>query len=238
MISFIFPAFNEAENIKRFTTEVMPVFDQLGESYEIIIVDDGSRDETAAVARGLNHPAVRLVQHDRNRGLGAAIRTGIKEAKGDIVITMDSDLTFSPTLVAPMLERFRRGDVDVVSGSPKLAGFGKDIPSYRVFVSHAATLIYRLVMGARVTTVSPIFRLYKREQLLSLPLQSTGFDINAEILFYLIRNGARIAEIPAPLTQRLHGESKLNYRKEMIRHLRLLRRMLALRFQKPKRETV
>ncbi len=234
MISFIFPAFNEAENIKRFSAEVIQVFDQLHEPYEIIIVDDGSHDETASVTRGLNHVAVRLIQHDRNRGLGAAIRTGIQEAKGDVVITMDSDLTFAPSLVAPMLERFRRGDVDVVSGSPKLAGYGKDIPSYRVFVSHAATLVYRMVMGARVTAVSPIFRLYKRDLVATLPLQSTGFDINAEILFYLIRNGARIGEVPAPLTQRIHGESKLNYRKEMVRHWRLLRRMIALRLQRKK----
>src|SRR5574337_469068 len=176
MISFVFPAYNEAENLRRFPAEVVPVFQRLGEPYEVVIVDDGSVDETAAVAASLGGP-VRLVKHDRNRGLGAAIRTGIREAKGDLVITMDSDLTFSPELVPRLLERFRKGDVDVVSGSPKLAGYGKDIPSYRIFISHAATLVYALVMGAKVTAISPIFRLYKRDQLLKLPLQSTGFDI-------------------------------------------------------------
>ncbi len=229
MVSIIFPAFNEAENIRRFQMEVIPEFIKLGVPFEIIIVDDGSTDETAAVASSFGQ-YVRCVRHDRNRGLGAAVRTGIAEAKGDIVITMDADLTFAPQLVAKLLERFREGDVDVVSGSPKLAGYGKDIPSYRIFVAHIATLIYQLVMGAKVTAVSPILRLYKRDQLLELPLQSTGFDINAEILFYLIRNNRKIAEIPAPLTQRIHGESKLNYGKEMRRHLRLLKRMVALRF--------
>lgn len=228
MISFVFPAFNEAENLKRFPTEVIPVFDRIGEPYEIVVVDDGSGDATASVAEGLG-PKVRLVRHDHNRGLGAAIRTGIAHSQGDLVITMDTDLTFAPELVPSLLERYKKGDVDVVSGSPKLAGYGKDIPSYRVFISHVATLVYRVIMGAKVTAVSPIFRLYKREMLQGLPLQATGFDINAEILFHLIRRGARIAEVPAALTQRIHGESKLNYKKEMRRHLRLIRRMLWLR---------
>lgn len=230
MITFAFPAFNEAENLRRFPAEVIPVFNALNEPYEIVVVDDGSTDATAAVARALGAP-VRLVQHERNRGLGAAIRTAIKEAKGDILITMDTDLTFAPSLVPVLLERFRKGDVDVVCGSPKLAGYGKDIPSYRLFVSHVASLVYRVVLGARLSTVTPIFRLYKREQLLSLPLQATGFDINAEILFYLVRAGRRIAEVPAALTQRIHGESKLEYRKEMKRHLRLLKRMITLRLR-------
>lgn len=229
MVSIIFPAFNEVENLRRFQTEVIPEFFRLGTPFEIIVVDDGSTDETASIASSLDH-SVRCVRHDRNRGLGAAVRTGISEAQGELVVTMDTDLTFAPTLVAKLLERFRVGDVDVVSGSPKLAGYGKDIPSYRIFVSRIATLIYQIVMGAKITAISPILRLYKREQLLELPLQSTGFDINAEILFYLIRNGRKIAEIPAPLTQRIHGESKLNYVKEMRRHLRLLQRMIALRF--------
>lgn len=230
MITFAFPAFNEAESLKRFPTEVIPVFDGLGEAYEILVVDDGSTDDTAEVARSLG-PKVRLVQHDRNRGLGAAVRTALKEAKGDLLVTMDADLTFAPPLVPVLLERFRKGDVDVVCGSPKLAGYGKDIPSYRLFVSHVASLVYRVVLGARLSTVTPIFRLYKREQLLSLPLQATGFDINAEILFYLVRAGRKIAEVPAALTQRIHGESKLEYRKEMKRHLRLLKRMVMLRLK-------
>jgi dolichol-phosphate mannosyltransferase len=230
MISFIFPAFNEADNLKRFPGEVIPVFDRLGEPYEIVIVDDGSVDDTAVVARGLGD-RVHVVQHDRNKGLGAAIRTGIANAKGDVVITMDTDLTFAPELVASLLERFKRGDVDVVSGSPKLAGYGKDIPTYRVLVGKISTLVYSLIFGRHITAVSPVFRLYRRADLIDLPLQSTGFDINAEILFFLVQRGKKVAEVPAALTQRVHGVSKLNYKREMKRHLRLVWRMLKLRYK-------
>jgi dolichol-phosphate mannosyltransferase len=229
MISFIFPAFNEAENLRRFPTEVFPIFDALGEPYEVVIVDDGSMDDTYAVATALGN-RVHVAKHEKNKGLGAAIRTGIAAATGDLVITMDTDLTFSPALVPTLLERFRKGDVDVVSGSPKLAGYGKDIPSYRVLIGMISTLVYSFIFGRKITAVSPIFRLYRRADLMAIPLQSTGFDINAEILFFLIQNGKRVAEIPAPLTQRIHGSSKLNYRREMKRHLRLVFRMLKLRF--------
>ena len=228
MISFIFPAYNEAENLKRIPQEVIPVFDALGMPYEIVVIDDGSRDETAAVAESLGGP-VRLVKHEQNAGLGSAVRTGIRESKGDLVVTMDSDLTFAPALVKELLARYQQGDVDVVSGSPKLAGYGKDIPSYRIFISHIATMIYKVVVGANVTAVSPIFRLYQREHLMELPIKATGFDINAEILFHLVRRGRRVAEIPAPLTVRIHGESNLDYRKEMKRHLRLIASMLKMR---------
>lgn len=228
MISFVFPAYNEAENLKRIPSEVIPVFDALQMPYEIVVIDDGSKDETAVIAESLGGP-VRLVKHEKNGGLGAAVRTGIRESQGDLVVTMDSDLTFAPELVKQLLDRYNAGDVDVVSGSPKLAGYGKDIPSYRIFISHLATLVYKVVVGANVTAVSPIFRLYKREHLLELPIKATGFDINAEILFHLVRRGRRVAEIPAPLTVRIHGESKLDYRKEMKRHARLILRMLKMR---------
>jgi dolichol-phosphate mannosyltransferase len=230
MISFIFPAYNEAENLKRFPTEVIPIFDALGQSYEIVVVDDGSFDATAEVARTLGSN-VRLVQHEKNKGLGSAVRTGIANAKGDLVITMDTDLTFAPSDVPKLLERYAKGDVDVVSGSPKTAGYGKDIPSYRVIIGKLSTLIYSLIFGSKITAVTPIFRLYKRADLIDLPLTATGFDINAEILFYLVRRGKKVGEVPTMLTQRIHGESKLDYRKEMKRHLRLVWRMIKMRFE-------
>lgn len=228
MISFVFPAFNEAGNLRRFTSEVIPVFDKLSTPYEILVVDDGSKDATAEIARGLG-PKVRLLQHGQNQGLGAALRTGFAAAQGELVITMDTDLTFAPSLVESMLTRYQVGDAEVVSGSPKLAGFGKEIPSYRIFISNAATAVYSALLGIHISAVSPIFRLYRRADLLALPLSATGFEINAEILFGLIKAGKRVVEIPAPLTLRTEGESKLDYPRELRRHLRLVGRMVKWR---------
>lgn len=223
-LSVIFPAFNEAENLARFPTEVLPELDRLGVSYEVLVIDDGSTDDTARVARNVGR-AVRLVSHSRNSGLGAAIRTGIAEATGDLVITMDTDLTFSPTLIAQLVQRFDRGDVDVVLGSPKLAGYGAEIPSYRILISRAATVVYSLLLGRHLSAVSPIFRLYRRADLVELPLHANGFEINAEILFHLLRRGCRVTEVPTPLTQRIYGTTKLSYPREIRRHVRLVATM-------------
>src|SRR6516164_9844106 len=186
-LSVICPAFNEAANLVRFPSELIPVLNGLGRSYEVVVVDDGSSDDTAKVAAELG-PPVRLIKHDRNRGLGAAIRTGISAGRGELVVTLDTDLTFSPTLIPALLERFDKGDVDVVSGSPRLAGYANEIPSYRIFVGRMSTVIYTAILGTHVTSVSPILRLYRRQDLLDLDLRAVGFDINAEILFGLVRN--------------------------------------------------
>ena len=228
LLTIVVPAWNEADNLRRYSSELLPVLESLQMPYEVVIVDDGSTDDTRRIAEAMG-PAVRVVSHDHNRGLGAAIRTGFDAARGTLVVTLDADLTFSPVLIRQLLERFQRGDVDVVTGSPKLAGYGEDIPSYRIVISRLATLVYSTILGTWVTAVSPIFRLYRRDDLRELDLRSVGFDINAEILFALLKRGKRLAEIPAPLTQRIHGQSRLNYRKEIVRHLRLSARMAAWR---------
>lgn len=225
MLSVVIPAWNEAKNVGRYPAELLPVLQTIDMPFEVVIVDDGSRDDTARLAEELGD-WVRVVRHERNRGLAAALRTGFAAARGELLVTLDADLTFAPDLIPKLLERFQAGDVDIVSGSPKLAGFGDEIPTYRVLVSHAATAVYSNLLGQHVTAVSPILRLYRTADLQGLELCSAGFEINAEILYCLIRRGKRVAEIPAPLTQRIHGQSSLNYRREMLRHLKLVRRMV------------
>jgi dolichol-phosphate mannosyltransferase len=225
MLSIVIPAYNEADALRRYPAELLPALTALGRPFEVVIVDDGSADETQELARAMGSP-VRVVPHPENRGLSAAVQTGIAAAAGELVVLLDADLTFAPALIARLLERFDRGDVDVVSGSPKLAGFADDIPRWRVAVSRVATRVYSGLLGGRITSISPIFRLYRREHLLEiLPVRARGFEINAEILFELIKRGRRVAEVPAPLTQRLTGTSKLDYRKELARNARLAGRI-------------
>jgi glycosyltransferase involved in cell wall biosynthesis len=224
VLTVVIPAWNEAQNLRRYPGELFPVLAELGTPVEAVIVDDGSTDDTARVASELGAPA-RLVSHARNQGLGAALRTGFAAAKGELLLTLDADLTFAPSLIPVLLRRFQQGDVDVVSGSPKLAGYAADVPPFRIAVSRVATFVYSRMLGADITSVSPILRLYRTADLRELDLASVGFDINAEILFGLIRKGKRVAEVPAPLTQRVFGQSSLNYRREIVRHLRLVSRM-------------
>jgi len=226
-LSVVIPCCNEELNVPRYAVELWPVLEFLGVEFEVIVVDDGSKDKTAAEVNKIAKPQIRLVRHEVNKGLGAAMRTGLAAATGDRLIFLDGDLTFNPMLIPRLWQAMReRPEVDFVIGSPNLGGYGENIPTWRLLISKAANGVYRLLLGGPITSINQIFRLYKIEQLKQLPLAAVGFDINAEILFKLVFLGRKFIEVPTELTQRLHGVSKLNYAREMRRHLVLVIKIL------------
>ena len=223
ILTVILPCYNEEENIKRIPGELMPILRETGMDCEIIIIDDGCTDNTVSIARNLNIPQLKIIQHGKNKGLGEAIKTGFANVSGDIVITLDADFTFHPGLIIPLLERFKKNDVDLVIGSPKLTGLYENVPFYRIIMSKGANLVYGFLFNKPVTAISQILRLYRAKDIKGLKIDTTGFDVFAEILFKLVVvQNKRFAEIPAPLSSRIYGVSKLDYKKETIRHLRLL----------------
>lgn len=225
-ISIILPCYNEEQNVLRIESELLPVLRSFNVGYEVICIDDGSKDNTYNELEKLSSSVkqIRIIKHELNKGLGAAVRAGIESATGELTITLDADFTFHPRQIPNLLQRFKQEDVDFVIGSPYLAGYEKDIPFYRKFLSWMVNLLYTIVLLRKITAVSPIFRLYKTQDLKEIisSIKTTGFDINAEILFRLLQNKKRFAEIPASLTTRIYGESKLNNFKEIKNHLKLL----------------
>lgn len=230
-LSVILPAYNEAENVKRFPTELVPYLDQLDLEYEIILIDDGSNDGTPEAAEALQIPQLRIVRHDQNRGVGAAVRTGIGSATGELLVMLDTDLTFHPRYIQDLLTRFNQNDVDFIIGSPRLASFSREIQWYRRFISICAGKVYSLLLGRRITAVTPIFRLYRTKDLKDLMLEAEKFDITVEILFKLISEGKRYAEVPVPLEVRKFGESKLDYHREIVRHAKMILRIIKWRIE-------
>lgn len=230
-LSVVIPCYNEEQNVPRFAEELWPILKGLGYDFEIIIVDDGSRDETVREIKKINKPEICLVRHDTNRGLGVAIRTGINASSGELLVVLDADLTFHPNLISRLLEeRNVHPEADFIIGSPNLGGYGKDIPVWRLIISKVANGVYRVLLGREITSINQIFRLYKTEQLKGLKLEAVGFDINAEILFKLVFKGKNFIEVPAKLTNRLHGKSKLNYAREIRRHLILIFKIIKWKF--------
>lgn len=232
-LSVVVPCYNEEDNIKRFEDELIGELVQLGMPFEIVAVDDGSTDATLELLVGMaeRFDNFRVVSHKENSGLGAAIRTGIGAAKGEWLVTIDADLTFHPKQIKLLVERMKCQDVDCVIGDPKANGYSKDIPFYRIAISNIGSLIYRLAIGRNVSSVTPIFRLYKTEQLTKLALSTTGFGINAEILSKLIIDKRATAEIPVVLTNRQFGYSKLDNIKEMRRQLYLASKIVLWRLK-------
>ncbi len=231
--SVVIPCFNEEENVKRIVPELFPVLDSLGESFEVLAIDDGSKDGTAEEFRNIKRPEFRAVKHEVNRGLAEAMKTGIREAKGELLIFLDSDFTFDPRLIPGFYRAFQAyPGIDFVTGSPNLGGYGKDIAAYRVIISKLANRLYAFLLGERTTSVNQIFRLYKTPIVKALHLTSRGYEINAEILFKLVFAGKKFVEIPAALTTRRFGVSKLNYPREIRRHALLVLKTIWWRFHR------
>lgn len=233
MLSIIIPCYNEEENLKTYEKELFPHLNKLNKKYEVVLVNDGSKDKTLSEMEKLKekYKNIKIVNYSPNGGLGYAVKQGIKAAEGNLVVTLDSDLTFHPNLISNLLERYNKGDVDCVIGSPTLAGYDKSVPLYRIFLSKSANMLYWIILGKKITAVSPIFRLYKTEKIKNLDIESNKFEINSEILFKLLKNKCKVAEIPAALTVRKHGVSKLDNKKEIINHLKLMAKMLIWKFK-------
>jgi dolichol-phosphate mannosyltransferase len=229
MISIIIPFYNEAENVRHYDQDLFPEIDTIsqktGERFHFIFVDDGSQDDTVKLLQRVakDRPEVKILLHEVNRGMGNAIKTGLSASDDDLIITMDSDLTFRPEDVILLIEKFHETNADCVSGSPYLQrGLLEEVTPLRLFLSASVNFLYRLLLGKKITSVSPIFRLYKREELEKITISSSNFEINAEIISKFIIAKKNVVEVPVPLLRRKYGYSKINIRKEIKNNIIIL----------------
>ena len=237
MISVIIPLYNEEENVLLYPEHLMPVAESVirkyGEDCEFVFVDDGSRDSTLERLNTLRGgaPGITVVSHGTNKGMGAAIRTGLAHARGDLVITMDSDLTYRPGDIEKLLAAYRETGADCISASPyRGSDLANDVSSpFRLFISRAVNFLYRVLLGSDITCVSGIFRLYRKEALDELTLRSNNFEIDAEIISKLILRGRSVREIGVKLHGREYGESKLDVKKEVRNNLMILGKIFRAR---------
>ena len=215
--------FNEAANAETTLRRVEEVLASFSGTYEIIAVNDGSLDNTLDVLNRFARQGKKLkvVSYSKNAGRGMALRKGFKESSGEIIVSIDADLSYSPQYILDFVETLRREpEVDLVLASPYMPGGGvKDVPVLRLFVSKLGNRILRLVMPNRIYTSTGIFRAYRKKVLDSLELESDGKEIHLEILSKALALGYRVKESPAILTSRKRGKSKFKFRKTAFSHL-------------------
>lgn len=237
MISIIIPLFNERDNVLQYPADLFPVVDAIarecGESFEYLMVDDGSSDDTLGriteIAR--QRSDITVLHHEKNSGMGTAIRTGIAQAKGELIITMDSDLTFRPQDIPKLIAAYRKTGADCISGSPYLEkGLMEEVTPFRLILSRSVNFLYRLLLGGNISCVSPIFRLYRRDIFNRITVSSNNFEINAEIISKLLIKNMSVVEVPVPLLKRRHGNSKINITKEARNYLWLLYRIFRTKY--------
>ena len=222
-LSIVIPMFNEAENVRATVARVEEALSAFEGEYEIVAVNDGSTDTTLDILRemALQNQTLRVVSYPRNVGRGKALRTGFREARGDLVVSIDADLSYDPKYILDLLRVLENEkDIDLVLASPYMPGGGvQDVPTFRLLVSKLGNKILRLAMPNRIYTSTGIFRAYRRKVLDSLELESDGKEIHLEILSKAIALGFRVKEVPAVLTGRKKGRSKFKFRKTAITHL-------------------
>jgi len=222
-LSIIIPMFNEADNVESTLNRVEEALASFNGTYEIIAANDGSLDNTLEI---LNRVAkqngnIKIVSYSKNFGRGRALRTGFKESRGEIIVSIDADLSYDPHYINDFLEILRsEQDIDFILASPYMPGGSvKNVPFSRLWISKLGNRILRFAMPNRIYTSTGIFRAYRRKVLDSLELESDGKEIHLEILSKALALGFQVKEIPAVLSSRKKGRSKFKFKKTAASHL-------------------
>jgi glycosyltransferase involved in cell wall biosynthesis len=206
-LSYFFPAHNEAENIEGLVAEALDVLPGLAERFEIICVNDGSRDATPQLAERLaeQHPdLVRVVHHDVNQGYGAALRSGFRAARYPLVCFTDGDRQFKIADLASLLDRLEEPDTpDVVAGYR----LKRADPPVRLVYATLYRSCLQAFFGLDVRDVDCACKLFRRDVLRGVSLESGGAFLSAELLIKLQERGAKIVEVGVPHYARTAGRA-------------------------------
>lgn len=204
MISLVLPAYNESAVLQPNLSVLCDYMKSLEPKYawEMIIINDGSKDDTAEQARQFasTRQNVLVINHPTNFGLGQALRSGFNHARGDYVVTMDMDLSYTPDHIERLVEKMRQTTAKVVIASPYFAGGAvENVPGLRKWLSVGANQFLSLAAHGKIKTLTGMVRAYDAQFLRSLDFYSMGMEVNSEILYKAMVLRARIEEIPATL---------------------------------------
>lgn len=212
-LSIIIPVYNEEKTIAEVVKKVISVkINRV--RIEIIIVDDGSSDNSRSKIQAIKNSNIKLVLHNHNLGKGAAVRTGIKNAHGEYIFIQDADLEYNPKDIPKLLAPILQKKAEVVYGTrlnrlPHLTGEEKN-PLFLIhyfgnrFLSFFTSLLY----GQWITDVETGYKLFPKKTILDIQLNAKSFDFEPEITAKLLKKGFKILELPIQTTPRTYAEGK------------------------------
>lgn len=227
-LSIVIPVYNEEKTVRTLLERVAAVkFPDM--QREIIVVDDGSIDASASIVSKVIKSSsykVTFLQHKKNMGKGAAVRTGIKHATGDYVVIQDADLEYDPKQLVKLVKPVKEGKADVVYGTRL-----NKLPDFKVeqrtpqsllhylgnkFLSFVTSVLY----GQWITDMETCYKLFPKKAILPVKLKAKGFEFEPEITAKLIKNGYKIYEVSIKVYPRGYGEGKkINTVKDGIKAL-------------------
>ena len=206
MLSILMPVYNEAPTVERAIEQVLAA--ELPVARELIVVDDGSTDGTGALLAGREWPEdVRVLSHASNRGKGAAVRTGLAEARGDLCAIFDADLEYDPRDLVSLLEPLLAGRTNAAFGVRAFDGYTSHSFAF-VLGNRFVTLIANVLFNVYLRDLMTCHKVIRTDLFRALDLRASGFAIEPEITARLLRAGERIFEVPVHYQARGSAEGK------------------------------
>jgi glycosyltransferase involved in cell wall biosynthesis len=204
-LSVIVPVFDERNTVVEIVRRMRNV--ELPVDLEIVIVDDGSTDGTRDVLRQLADSTVRVINHDVNKGKGAAIRTGLAHVTGDLVLVQDADLEYDPEDWPKLLTPILRGKAQVVYGS-RFTGERRNMLFLHWIGNRFLSLVTNVLYNTTLSDMETCYKLFDRALLDSITLRAQRFEFEPEVTAKMLRRGIRIYEVPISYTGREFEEGK------------------------------
>ena len=229
-ISAVLPAYNEEKIIGDTATSVADALAEFTDDYEVIVVNDGSRDATRQVVEALSdsNPRIRCISHPVNRGYGAALGTGFAAATKELVFLTDGDKQFDPRELAGFLPHIEHADLVIGYRAPRMD------PPMRRLNGWGWNLVVRLLFGYTARDVDCAFKLFRRSILKSVRVKSTGATFSAEFLIKARRGGFRFEELRATHFPRTAGRATGAKPSVILRAFRELIKLRLAMWQPPK----
>jgi dolichol-phosphate mannosyltransferase len=204
-LSVVMPAYNEEQTIREIIEKVLAVDIEK----ELVIVDDGSKDLTRTFLGELNgKDDVRIIFHERNQGKGAAVRTGIQNASGDIILIQDADMEYDPNDYPKLVQPIIEGRSDVVYGSRVKGNDFRHKYTLNLFAARLLSMMSNLLYGLNLTDEPTCYKVFKANIIKSISFNGNGFEWEPEVTAKLGKRGVNIHEVPISYYSRTIKEGK------------------------------
>lgn len=220
-ISILMPAYNEAATLERVLDAVLAT----PQEKEVILVDDGSTDGTRELITRLGErDGVRAILHDRNQGKGAAVRTALAQATGEVVLIQDCDLEYDPSDYARLIEPIEKGETEVVYGTRSF-GAHTSFSFWYVMGNKLVTLATNILFDCYISDMETCYKVMRLDTARKLELRARGFELEPEITGGLLNLGYHIYEVPIRYRARSREEGKKLTWKDGVKALGMLTRV-------------